>query len=117
MRFPRFFPGAFFLIALCTGVAAESVDVLLAAATDAELQPLVAKLHDTKTESRAAWQFWIGTLAGRKVALTRTEGDPLNAVAATTLAIRRYSPRLVVTFGAARAHNPALKPGDLVVSN
>ncbi len=37
--------------------------------------------------------------------LTRTEGDPLNAVAATTLAVRRYSPKLVVTYGTARAHD------------
>ena len=48
--------------------------------------------------------------------LTCTEGDPLNAVAATTLAIRRYAPRLVVTLGPARPHDPALKPGDVVVS-
>ena len=48
--------------------------------------------------------------------LARTEGDPLNAVAATTLAIRRYSPTLVITFGAARAHDLGLQVGDVVVS-
>lgn len=92
------------------------VAVLLAATSDADLQPLLAKLQGTRTESRAAWQFWLGTLAGKQVVLTRTEGDPLNAVAATTLAIRRYSPKLVITFGSAQAHDPALQPGDLVVS-
>jgi adenosylhomocysteine nucleosidase len=95
---------------------AESADVLLTIATDTELQPLVAKLGSPHTESLAAWQFWTGTLAGKKVVLTRTEGDPLNAVAATTLAIRHYAPKLVVTVGAARAHDPALQPGDVVVS-
>jgi adenosylhomocysteine nucleosidase len=117
MRFPRFLPGVVFLIAICAGGAAEPVDVVLAAATDAELQPLAARLQDAKIESRAAWQFWTGTIAGKKVVLTRTEGDPLNAVAATTLAIRRYAPRLVITLGSARAHDPALRPGDLAVSN
>src|SRR5215216_4566209 len=92
--------------------AAERVDVLLAAANDAELQPLLAKLQDSHQESKAAWQFWSGTLMGKQVVVTRTEGDPLNAVAATTLAIRRYAPKLIVTFGSARAHDPLLRAGD-----
>ncbi|MEJ1972051.1 MAG: 5'-methylthioadenosine/S-adenosylhomocysteine nucleosidase [Lacunisphaera sp.] len=107
-----------FLLALAAtaSLRAESVDVLLAAATDAELSPLIKQLGAARTETRAAWTFWLGTLGGKSVALTRTEGDPLNAVAATTLAIRRYSPKLVVTFGVARAHDPALQSGDVVVS-
>jgi len=96
-------------------VRAFSADVLLAA-TEEELQPLLAKLGNSRTETRAGWQFWLGTLAGKQVVLTRTEGDPLNAVAATTLAIRRYSPKLVLTFGSARAHDPALRAGDVVLS-
>lgn len=100
---------------LATGLRAAPVAVLLAA-TEAELQPLLAGLTDTRTEKLAAWQYWTGTLDGKTVVLTRTEGDPLNAVAATTLALRRYAPRLVVTFGPARAHDPALRPGDVVVS-
>lgn len=105
----------FVLLALLAPVLrAENAEVLLAAG-DAELKPLLARMTDVRAEKRAAWTFWLGTLAGRKVVLTRTEGDPLNAVAATTLAIRRYSPRLVVTFGPARAHDPALHPGDVVV--
>ena len=105
-----------FRLALAAASSAPSVDVLLAAASDAALQPLIAKLESPQIETRAAWQFWIGTLAGKRVVLTRTEGDPLNAVAATTLAIRRYSPKLVVTYGSARAHDPALQSGDLLVS-
>ena len=109
------------LLLLCVvlvagALRAAAADLLLAAATDAELQPLIARLAEPRIETRAAWQFWLGTIAGHQVVLTRTEGDPLNAVAATTLAIRRYAPKLVVTFGAARAHDPTLQPGDVVVS-
>lgn len=104
------------LLLAVTLPAAPAADLLLAAATDEELQPLIAKLTDARSETRAGWRFWLGTLGGRSVVLTRTEGDPLNAVAATTLAIRRYAPRLVITYGAARAHDPALRPGDVVVS-
>ncbi|MFI5336001.1 MAG: 5'-methylthioadenosine/S-adenosylhomocysteine nucleosidase [Opitutales bacterium] len=103
---------------LWTGVAglAQPVDLLLLAADDATLQPLLARLEQPRTETRAAWSFWTGRLAGKQVVLARTEGDPLNAVAATTIAVHRHPPRLVVTFGRARAHDPALHPGDLVVS-
>jgi len=103
------------LVVVVPALRAGNVDVLLAAASDAELKPLLAQMTDARVEKRAAWTFWLGTLSGRKVVLTRTEGDPLNAVAATTLAIRRYSPRLVVTFGSARAHDSGLRAGDVVV--
>ncbi|HEX2862147.1 MAG TPA: 5'-methylthioadenosine/S-adenosylhomocysteine nucleosidase [Lacunisphaera sp.] len=106
----------FLLLLLAGGLRLAAADVLLAAATDEELQPVRARLVDLRTETRAGWQFWLGTLDGRSLVLTRTEGDPLNAVAATTLAIRRYAPRLVISCGAARAHDPALRPGDVVVS-
>ena len=104
------------LFVLAGGLRAENVAILLAAASDEELQPLIARLDHPRNESRAAWQFWLGTLDGQPVVLTRTEGDPLNAVAATTLAIRRYAPKLIITFGTARAHDPALHAGDVVVS-
>lgn len=105
-------------LAVCVqrSIAGERVDVLLAASSEGELRPLLAKLQDPHQESRAAWEFWIGVLAGKRVVLTRTEGDPLNAVAATTLAIRRYSPKLIITFGSSRAHDPSLRPGDLLIS-
>ena len=121
-HFLRIAFSVFFLSGLLGGggqaLAAEtfSAEVLLAASTDAELQPLLARLQNPKKESRAAWEFWIGTLAGKPVVLTRTEGDPLNAVAATTLAIRRYAPKLVVTFGSSRAHDPSLRTGDVLIS-
>jgi adenosylhomocysteine nucleosidase len=102
-------------VCLLRPLHAEPVEILLVA-TEAELQPLRSKLSAPRTETYAAWTFWTGTLAGKTVTLGRTDGDPLNAVAATTLGIRHFAPKLVVTFGAARAHDPALHSGDLVVS-
>lgn len=104
------------IVALLAAPArAQPVDLLLAA-DDAALRPVLARLSDAKSESRAAWTFWRGRLAGKSVALARTEGDPLNAVAATTLAIRLFQPRLIVTFGVARPHAAELRAGDIVVS-
>jgi adenosylhomocysteine nucleosidase len=107
-----------FLLFLLWTVAlrAAEVELLLAAASDEELAPLRARLEAPRLETHAAWQFWLGTLGGKSVVLTRTEGDPLNAVAATTLAIRRYAPQRVISYGTARAHDPALRAGDVVVS-
>jgi len=107
--------GWFFLALAVAVLRADPTEVLLAA-TEAELRPLLAQLAAGRSETHAAWKFWLGTLRGRPVVLTRTEGDPLNAVAATTLAIRHYAPRLVLTVGSARAHDPMLRPGDVVVS-
>lgn len=110
---------AAFLVAASFAGAAEPapVDLLLVAADDATLRPLVTRLDSPRVKTTAAWTIWLGTLAGKSVALTRTEGDPLNAVAATTLALRQHPPRLVVVFGTARPHDPALRPGDIVVSD
>lgn len=104
------------LLLLLLAPLRASTDLLFTAADDATLQPLIAKLANAHMETRASWTFWLGTLDGKSVVLTRTEGDPLNAVAAATLAIRRYAPKLVVSYGSARAHDPALKSGDVVVS-
>lgn len=101
---------------LAAGIPSTRASDILLAATQEELQPVLARLEDQRTETRAAWQFWTGRLAGKSVVLTRTEGDPLNAVAATTLAVRRYQPKLVLSFGSARAHDPALRAGDVVLS-
>ena len=105
------------LLVTCGLVArAASADLLLIAPDDVTLRPVRERLVNPETETRATWTFWRGQLHGKSVVLTRSEGDPLNAVAATTLALRRDPPRLVVVFGSARAHDPGLKAGDIVVS-
>jgi len=104
------------VLAVAAQAQTEKVDLLLIAADDALLQPLVQRLVQPQTETHAAWTFWRGTLAGKTVLLARSEGDPLNAVAATTLAIRLHAPRLIVSYGLARPHDPALHAGDIVVS-
>jgi len=103
------------LLAFARASNGQPSDVLLIA-DSAALQPLIAKLGDAKKENFGAWTLWRGTLAGKSVVLARSEGDPVNAVAATTFALRRSSPRLVLTFGLARAFDQTLRAGDLVVA-
>jgi adenosylhomocysteine nucleosidase len=105
-----------FLICGAPALQGAPVDLLLVGADDATLEPVRRQIASLETEKRAAWTFWRGKLSGKTVVLTRSEGDPLNAVAATTLALRLHRPRLVIVFGAARAHDPELRAGDVVVS-
>lgn len=102
-------------ISAARAATASPVDVLVVA-DEATLAPLLAKLESPQPETRAAWTFWTGQLAGRTVALARSEGDPLNVVAVTTLALRAHPARLVFACGTARPHDPALRSGDIVVS-
>lgn len=109
-----------FVLVLTLGLgrlaAAESVDLLLVASNDDALRPVLAKISHPLSITRGAWTCWTGELGSKRIALTRAEGDPLNAVAATTLAIRLHPPRLLVVFGASRAHDASLNAGDIVVS-
>jgi Phosphorylase superfamily len=49
------------------------------------------------------------------VVVSRTEVGPINAVAATTLAIVNFKPKLVINQGTAGANDPELKIFDIVV--
>ncbi|HWA85774.1 MAG TPA: hypothetical protein VG710_06105 [Opitutus sp.] len=95
---------------------ADAVDLLLVSGEDRALQPVLDRLQGAQRETHAAWTLWVGALAGKRVAVVRSDGDPLNAVAATTLALRHHPPRLIFIFGTARAHDPALHDGDVVVA-
>ena len=63
----------------------------------------------------ASWTFWRGRLGGRDVVVSRTEVGPINAVAATTLAIRTFHPKLIINQGTAGATDPDLRVFDIIV--
>jgi adenosylhomocysteine nucleosidase len=95
--------------------ADASVDVVIQGAVDSELQPLLAALEGKETIQIAAWTFWRGRLGGKRVIVSRTEVGPINAAAATTLAIVNFRPRLIINQGTAGATGPDLKVYDIVV--
>jgi adenosylhomocysteine nucleosidase len=95
--------------------AAGGVDLVVQGAVDSELQPLLAALEDRQLVQLAAWTFWRGRIAGRTVVVSRTEVGPVNAAAATTLAIEHFKPRLILNQGTAGADDPDLKVFDIVV--
>ncbi len=91
------------------------VDIVVQGAVDTELQPLLAALRDAEVVQIAAWTFWRGTIGGRRVVVSRTEVGPINAAAATTLAIEHFRPRMIINQGTAGAAVPDLDLFDIVV--
>jgi adenosylhomocysteine nucleosidase len=115
---------AAFLLAACAparpvpattpGDPRPGVDLVVQGAVDSELQPLLAALQGRETIQVAAWTFWRGRIGRQSVVVSRTEVGPINAVAATTLAIERFRPRLIINQGTAGATDPDLALFDIV---
>jgi adenosylhomocysteine nucleosidase len=91
------------------------VDIVAQGALDSELQPLLAALEGKEQIQIAAWTFWRGRIGAKRVVVSRTEVGPINAVAATTLAIVNFKPKLIINQGMAGANDPELKVFDIVV--
>jgi adenosylhomocysteine nucleosidase len=97
------------------GQAGLAADIVVQGAVDSELQPLLAALEEKEAIQIAAWTFWRGRIGGRRVVVSRTEVGPMNASAATTLAIAHFRPALVINQGTAGALDPELRVFDIVV--
>lgn len=93
-----------------------SAPILIQGAMDVEVDTLVAALQEKQALTIGAWTFWQGTLAGYPVVISRTEVGLANAAAATTLAIERFKPRLIINQGTSGGHDPALHRGDIVIA-
>ena len=92
-----------------------AADIVVQGAVDTELQPLLNALEGKEPIQIAAWTFWRGRIGGKTVVVSRTEVGSINAVAATTLAIVNFRPRLIINQGTAGAAVPDLKLFDIVV--
>jgi len=102
-------------IALLLCGPAFGADLLIQGAADSELGPLLAALREKKEIRIGAWTFWTGKIGGKSVVISRTEVGPINAVAATALAIQQFRPKVIINQGTAGAHNPLLQLWDIVV--
>lgn len=107
---------AIFFCALMLGAYAETrVDFLVQGAVDAELQPLLKALNHRREIHIGAWTFWTGHIGGKSAVISRTEQGPINAAAATTIAIERFHPRAIINQGTAGAHSRKLKLFDILI--
>ena len=106
----------FITVLILLTARAWAVDLLIQGALDSELGPLTSALQDKQEKRIGAWTFWTGRIGAKSVVISRTEMGPINAAAATALAIMEFHPKAIINQGTAGAHNPKLQLWDIVVS-
>jgi adenosylhomocysteine nucleosidase len=94
---------------------AQNAPILVQGAMDIETDRLVQALDKTQEITVGSWTFWQGEINGYPVIVSRTEVGLANAAAATTVAIERFKPRLIINQGTSGGHDPALQRGDIVI--
>jgi adenosylhomocysteine nucleosidase len=101
------------------GVASPSTPalrpVVVQGAMDAEVRKLAGALDHRVEEQVGGWTFWVGTIDGAPVVVSKTMKGMENAAAATTIAAERYHPAAIVNQGTAGGHQPELHVFDIVL--
>lgn len=89
--------------------------ILVQGAMDMEVDYLVKSLKNPTKEHIGSWTFWRGTLENHEVIISRTEVGLVNAAAATTIGIEKYSPTIIINQGTSGGHDASLHTGDIVL--
>lgn len=109
------------IVTLCgaCGVASSSVrerrPVIVQGAMDAEIRKLTGALEHPVEEHVGGWTFWVGTIDGAPVVVSKTMKGMENAAAASTIAVERYRPSAIINQGTAGGHQPDLHVFDIVL--
>lgn len=101
-------------VVLAQAGAAER-PVLVQGAMDVEVRTLAAALDHVQEEHVGGWTFWVGTLDGYPVVVSKTLKGMENAAAATAIAAERYHPMAIINQGTAGGHDPGLHVYDIVL--
>jgi len=89
--------------------------VVVQGAMDLEIKRLAGALEHATEEKIEGWTFWIGTLDGYPVVVSKTLKGMSNVAAATALAAERYHPLAIINQGTAGGHQPDLQVYDIVL--
>jgi adenosylhomocysteine nucleosidase len=89
--------------------------VVVQGAMDVEVRKLAAGLENAREERVREFRFWIGTVNGYPVVVSKTLKGMENAAAATALAAERYRPAAIINQGTAGGHQPDLHVFDIVL--
>ncbi len=82
---------------------------------DVEIGKLAAALEHPTQQSVSGWTFWLGTIDGYPVVVSKTLKGMENAAAATALAAERYHPAAIINQGTSGGHDPSLNVYDIVL--
>ncbi|MBO5879431.1 MAG: 5'-methylthioadenosine/adenosylhomocysteine nucleosidase [Clostridia bacterium] len=92
-----------------------SFDIGIIGAMDSEVNGLVARLENAKSEAVGGIKFYTGELFSKKVVIARCGVGKVFAAMCAEAMIIKYSPRLIVNSGVAGALSPSLKTLDIVI--
>ena len=95
--------------------ASGAPPILVQGAMDIEIRTLAAALTGGRQERVRDFVFWIGTIDGYPVVVSKTLKGMENAAAATALAAERYHPLAIINQGTAGGHQPDLHVFDIVL--
>ncbi len=84
-------------------------------AMDVEIRKLAAGLEGATEERVHGFTFWVGTINGQPVVVSKTLKGMENAAAATVLAAERYHAAAIINQGTAGGHRPDLHVFDIVL--
>jgi len=89
--------------------------VVVQGAMDVEIRKLAGRLENAREEKVSGWTFWVGTIDGYPVVISKSLKGMENAAAATALAAERYHPAAIINQGTAGGHQPDLHVYDIVL--
>jgi len=89
--------------------------VVVQGAMDVEIRNLAAAIDDAKQETVGGWTFWIGTVDGYPVVISKTLKGLANAAAATAIASEHYHPSAIINQDTAGGHDATLHVYDIVL--
>lgn len=95
----------------------NAAGILIQGAMDVELQEYIQKLQNVVQKNIDGFQFWLGNLEGVPVIISKTNIGEINAGVATTLAIRSFTPDLIINQGLIGGYPRSLHRDDIVVAN
>ncbi len=107
---------ALILLSAASASPWQKAPIAVQGAVDGELEPLIEAVGRPRPRVIDGFSFWEGEIGGSPVVVSRTEVGMVNAAIATTLLVREYAPKAIINQGTAGAVDPALRVGDIVLS-
>ena len=95
----------------------RSTKIALIGAMDQEIERLKESIEQVVEQEIAGFMFYSGTLGGFDVVLLKSGIGKVNAAIGTTLLLDHFQPDCVINTGSAGGFDPALKVGDVVISD
>ncbi|WP_394120202.1 5'-methylthioadenosine/S-adenosylhomocysteine nucleosidase [Planococcus donghaensis] len=81
-----------------------------------EAETFAERLENVKVEeSGSTYEFYIGTVDGYPVIVSKTGKGMENAAASTAIAIEKYNPAAIINQGTSGGHDPELNVFDIVL--